>query len=59
MVRDVIAAVPDMAGVQADTKVAGELHTVNDLAQFFKAAADLASFSGHGFQKYRGGLLWF
>ena len=24
-----------------------------------EAAADLASFSGHGFQKYRGGLLWF
>ena len=41
VLHQIIAPVPDMAGVQADAQLVLQLHTVDDLPQFFKAAAHL------------------
>ena len=45
VIDDVIAAIPDMAGIQADTEMVGELNAVDDFPKLFKAAADFTSFS--------------
>lgn len=57
MVGNIIPAVPDMAGIQADTHFLVELHAVQDFAEFLEASAYLASFSGHCFQQNRSGLV--
>ena len=41
VVHQIIAPVPHMAGVQADAQLVLLLHPVDDLPQFFKAAAYL------------------
>ena len=45
VIDDVIAAIPDMAGIQADTEMVGEFNAVDDFPKLFKAAADFTSFS--------------
>ena len=45
---NVIAGGIDMAGVQADTHFVGKLYPVQDGLYFFKFAAYLAAFTGHG-----------
>ena len=45
--RYVIACVPDMARVQADAHVVGQLHAVDNACDFLERAPDFASFSCH------------
>ena len=47
---NVIAPVPDMAGVQADVELRA-LHRIQDHPQLLKPAADFRSFARHGLQQ--------
>ena len=52
IVHDIVAAVIDVAGVQAHTDIVAA-HTVHDGLQFLKLAADLTALTGHGLQQHR------
>ena len=56
MVHDVVAAVPYMAGVKADTHMVRELHPVEDRPHLGEGLADFRAFAGHGFHQDRGVL---
>ena len=48
---NIVAAVPDVARVEADADVLRQLHAVDDGAQLLEAAADLAALAGHGLEQ--------
>ncbi len=50
VVHDVVAAVVDVARVQAYAHVIGKLHTVDDGGQLLERAADLRALACHGLQ---------
>ena len=52
----IVAAIPNMAGVQAHAHVIGQLHLVDDGCQLLEGGAHLAAFPGHGVQQHQGGL---
>ena len=54
VVFDVIASVPDVAGVQTDAQMLRVLHPVDDGAQVLEPAAHLAALARHGLQQHRG-----
>lgn len=58
MLLNVIAAIPDMAGIEADAKFFLMVDAVDDGAQFLKAASDFRTFACHGLKKHRCLLLW-
>ena len=55
--RNVVAAVGDVAGVQAHAQLVRKLHPVENGPQFLKAAAHLRALARHSLQQHRGGLL--
>ena len=57
VVRDVVAGVPHMAGIQAHAEMVGELHAVDDGTQLLKGTADLGPLARHGLKQHRRGLL--
>ena len=52
MLADVVAAVPDVAGVEADTELVIVFDAVDDGAQFLKRAADLRALARHRLQEH-------
>ena len=58
MLLNVIAAIPDMAGIEADANFFLMIDAVDDGAQFLKAASDFRAFACHGLKKHRCLLLW-
>ena len=52
VVYDIVAAVPDMAGIEADAQLAAAVYLLDDSRDFLKAAANLSTFAGHGLQQY-------
>ena len=56
VVHDVVAAVVNVARVQAHAHVVGKLHAVDDGGQLLERAADFRALAGHGLQQHRSGL---
>ncbi len=56
---NVVAAVPDMAGVKTDSQFVSLFHAVENLPQFREVPADLAALSRHRLQQHGRGLLFF
>ena len=56
VVDNIITAIPDVAGIQANTQFVLQFYPVNDGPQFLERTANFGAFSGHGFQEHCGGL---
>ena len=55
--RYVVTRVPNMARIQADAHVVGQLHAVDDARDLLKRASNFASFSRHRLEQKRGRLV--
>lgn len=58
VIADVVAAVPDVAGVEAYAELVISFDAVDDGAQFFKRAADFRALARHRFQEDGRLLVW-
>ena len=57
--RDIVTAIPYMAGIQTHAQFVGKLNLFHDTLQLFKRSADFCSFSCHCLQKYSCCLFFF
>ena len=51
VIDDVVAGIPDVAGIETDAELFLAVHAVDDGGELFEAASDLRALARHGFQE--------